>query len=203
MGAVEGFHGLTMRTLYLIPLLVLGAGAKLEFGPVAVANHEAGPKAGCDIDYGWLPGVEGTNKCYMLVKAFDNNVCHSGDDWGYGMSWFDAMQCCYFQHGYLAEPLNAEENDKIKTYLQISVGGDLQQYWWIGGTDMHHEGSWTWMSGAPWMFDSWADGEPNQNGNEDCTAYDCQAGFGWMDLYCDSDDTLGMPHHVVCEKIFE
>ena len=26
--------------------------------------------AGCDADYGWLPGVDGSGKCYMLVKDY-------------------------------------------------------------------------------------------------------------------------------------
>ena len=44
---------------------------------------------------------------------------------------------------------------------------------------MHHEGGWVWMSGAPWNFESWAENEPNQNGNEDCGAFDSQQpGFG-------------------------
>ena len=30
---------------------------------------QAGPRAGCDVDYGWLPGAAGTDKCYMLVKS--------------------------------------------------------------------------------------------------------------------------------------
>ena len=35
------------------------------------------------------------------------------------------------------------------------------------------------MSGAPWSFEPWGEGEPNQNGNEDCTAMDPQnEGFG-------------------------
>ena len=35
------------------------------------------------------------------------------------------------------------------------------------------------MSGAPWNFEHWNTGEPNQNGNEDCGAFDSQAeGFG-------------------------
>ena len=28
----------------------------------------------------------------------------------------------------------------------------------------HHQGVWTWMSGAPWSYDHWGEGEPNQVG---------------------------------------
>ena len=75
------------------------------------------------------------------------------------------------------------------------MGGDKQSSWWMGATDLHHEGSWVWMSGAvrlstsnhsqycllqPWSYEHWNEGEPNQNGNEDCGAFDSQAeGYGW------------------------
>merc|ERR1719232_1529461 len=98
------------------------------------------------------------------------------------MDWFDAMQCCYFQNAYLAEPTSQEEMDKIAMYLTISTGGDRQNTWWMGATDMHHEGGWAWMSGAPWNYENWNEGEPNQNGNEDCGAFDSQADglSGWI-----------------------
>ena len=64
-------------------------------------------------------------------------------------------------------------------------GGDKQNAWWLGGTDLHSEvrsqiihnfwyksdydtksvdptivqGSWIWMSGAPWSFAPWGEGE--------------------------------------------
>merc|ERR1712039_680205 len=167
-------------------LASVSAKGQLQFGPIAQANHERAAQATCDPDYGWLPGAGGTNKCYMLIKGFDSSTCYSSDPWGgYGMDWFDAMQCCYFQNSYLA----------------ISTGGHRQNAWWMGATDMHHEGGWSWMSGAPWSFENWNEGEPNQNGNEDCGAFDSQAdGFKWMDLECNSANH-GVPHYAVCEKM--
>ena len=51
----------------------------------------------------------------LLVRT-----CYAADPWGgYGMDWFDAMQCCYFQNSYLAEPTSQEEMDKIAMYLTI------------------------------------------------------------------------------------
>ena len=38
-----------------------------------------------------------------------------------GMSWFTAMECCYFKEGYLAERQNEEEQAKIVEY--ITAGG--------------------------------------------------------------------------------
>ena len=35
------------------------------------------------------------------------------------MDWFDAMQCCYFQNSYLAEPLSQAEMDVLRNYMMI------------------------------------------------------------------------------------
>merc|ERR1711970_1680154 len=186
---------LTMSPLLHLLLLAAGSWA----GPVApAAAGNTSSTAGCDGDYGWLPGVEGSGKCYMLVK--DYNQC--GGDFYYGMDWFDALACCYLQRGYLAEPTSEEEQTKINTYLTISNGGNVQNTWWIGGIDLHQEGVWTWMSGAPWSYEHWGEGEPNQNGNEDCLAIDPQnTNYGWMDLSCAGDNVV--PRYAVCEKIVE
>merc|ERR1712213_275960 len=186
---------------------VAGEGGNLEYGWLAEANHANGSKADvCDPDYGWLPGAEGTNKCYMLIKGFDSASCYSSDPYGgYGMDWFDAMQCCYFQNSYLAEPLSQAEMDVLRNYMMISNGNDRQNTWWMGATDMHLEGSWLWMSGAPWGFANWNEGEPNQNGNEDCGAFASQApdnSYKWMALECNSANH-GVPHYAVCEKLLQ
>ena len=54
----------------------------------------------------WVPG------CIAILRS----TCYGA---GYGLDWFDAMQCCYYQNAYLAEPQNQAEQDKINTYLTI------------------------------------------------------------------------------------
>merc|ERR1719436_1907868 len=92
---------------------VAGKGGKdLQYGWLAEANHQNGSKqAVCDPDYGWLPGPDGSNKCYMLIKGFDSTTCYPSDQYYYGMDWFDAMQCCYYQQAYLAEPTQNGDED--------------------------------------------------------------------------------------------
>merc|ERR1711963_1115418 len=49
----------------------------------AEANHNAKSTLGCDPDYGWSDGAEGSGKCYMLIKNFDYSTCYSdGADGG-------------------------------------------------------------------------------------------------------------------------
>ena len=42
-----------------------------------------------------------------------------------------------------------------------------------------------WMSGAPWSYDHWGEGEPNQAGNEDCGVFDPQnENYGVRGVLC-------------------
>ena len=50
---------------------IIGTSAKVQFGPIADANHHNSQEGECDPDLGWLAGADGSNKCYMLVKGFD------------------------------------------------------------------------------------------------------------------------------------
>merc|ERR1711988_646313 len=146
--------------LLLLPLLAGVHSRGLKFGPIAEANHNAKSTLGCDPDYGWSDGAEGSGKCYMLIKNFDYSTCYSdGGVGGFGMSWFDAMECCYYNKGYLAEPQSADEQAKIEEYIQIADGGTLGlSAWWLGGND--------------------------SNGLEDCIAIDSPKNYQWMDLNC-------------------
>ena len=43
-----------------------------------------------------------------------------------GMSWFTAMECCYYNKGYLAEPQNQAEQDKIVQYITAGTVSAVQ-----------------------------------------------------------------------------
>ena len=175
---------------------------------------------------------------YSIITILQDNsfpsTCYS-DTGYYGMDWFDAMQCCYYQvprpSGWvflylflsmvMSRNLWAKRNmtrsrstsPSVRIFI-LSVftwnrgfpkkkymganqaertqspanGGDKQNAWWLGGTDLHNEvrsqiihncwyksdydtksvdptivqGSWIWMSGAPWSFAPWGEGEWDQ-----------------------------------------
>merc|ERR1712211_151687 len=152
-----------MRAALLLLSLLAGVHSRgLKFGPIAEANHNAKSTLGCDPDYGWSDGAEGSGKRYMLIKNFDYSTCYSdGGVGGFGMSWFDAMECCYYNKGYLAEPQSADEQAKIEEYIQIADGGTLGlSAWWLGGNDMHQEGAWSWPSGQPFGYTNWIEANP-------------------------------------------
>merc|ERR1712098_705618 len=195
--------GLAMEgiKLLLASFLFIGGYCKVMFGPMSHKNHFAPePLAGCDPDYGWSEGAPGTGKCYMLIKD-NTNFCYSAS--GYGLSWFDAFECCYYNKGYLAEPQSAEEQAKIVEYIQIADGGPMGlTAYWLGGNDLHYEGNWLWPSGQPFGYTNWVDGEPNDtDGKEDCIAIDSPKEYQWMDLNCTDAIHGAVTHYAVCERM--
>ncbi len=73
------------------------------------------------------------------------------------VSWGDARDICASQGGYLATIQNAEENEFI---YRLTNGNS-----WLGATDQVEEGIWVWLSGEPWEYQNWEQGEPS-NGNQ-------------------------------------
>merc|ERR1712080_574858 len=142
-------------------------------------------------------------KCYMLVKNLDFSTCYSSDVTGYGMDWFDAMECCYYNGGYLAEPVSQEEQALLEKYIVDADGGGgfaLSAYW-LGGNDMHHENGWIWPSGSPMTYTDWVEGEPSGEDLQDCMAIDSPKEHKWMDLDCSQAQHANVLHFAACEKI--
>lgn len=70
------------------------------------------------------------------------------------MSWDEAAAVCEALGGRLACVTSAEENDFVCRQFAAD------RFCWLGGTDAGHEGDWRWVSGEPWGYTSWAEGEP-------------------------------------------
>ncbi|CAH1244651.1 PCSK9 [Branchiostoma lanceolatum] len=93
-----------------------------------------------------------------------------------------AEAACATDGGIVAEPRNRAVNDiliKLKTSLNPRVR------FWLGLTDREKEGTWRWNDGEELdrsSFTSWADGEPNQAGNEDCAVVEVDS--KWNDVPC-------------------
>merc|ERR1719158_2349151 len=70
-----------MFQLLLSLVLVLGSSveASVQYGPLALANHQAGPGAACDPDFGWLPGPEGSSSpLSSSLEAVSRPRCSMG-----------------------------------------------------------------------------------------------------------------------------
>ena len=100
------------------------------------------------------------------------------------LTWDLALADCEAWGGSLVAITSSEENT-----LVLGFAGDDT---WLGGTDAAVEGTWTWVSGELWGYESWEAGEPNDSGN--CLQVWHAAAEGWDDTTCDTEKAY------VCER---
>ena len=63
---------------------------------------------------------------------------------------YAAQEFCAEQGGYLVTISDEAENEFVNTFKPAN-GGAM----WIGGTDVGHAGTWTWVNGDPWVYENW------------------------------------------------
>jgi hypothetical protein len=85
--------------------------------------------------------------------------------------WTDARTACANMGGHLVTITSAAEN----TFIY-----NLWPSGWIGLTDEVTEGTWRWVTGEAYSYQSWNPGEPNNAGNEDYIQF--VGGGRWNDL---------------------
>jgi len=91
---------------------------------------------------------------------FEGSVYQVFDE---GMTWYEAKAYCESVGGHLATITSQAEQDYIEGLL---VGYNRNVYW-LGGTNRTQSGQWEWITGEPFEFTNWIEGEPNNyNGNE-------------------------------------
>ena len=74
------------------------------------------------------------------------------------LTWEEAKAACEAKGGHLATITSEEEQKKLNLYN----GGNHNL--WIGGYK-NAEGQWCWVTGEPWEYENWGDGEPNNSSN--------------------------------------
>jgi hypothetical protein len=61
---------------------------------------------------------------------------------------------------------------------------------WLGGTDQAQEMVWVWVTGEPFVFENFRDGEPNDGNSdqiaEDCLVLESDTAGTWDDRSCTS-----------------
>lgn len=108
-------------------------------------------------------------------------------------TWTEAKALAEEKGGYLAIINSEEENDYIKTLLQLE---GVKMYW-IGGNDLEN-GVYTWIDDTPIQYSDWHDGEPNgdQGIEHYMSIYQIGGIWKWNDLPDDVgeyyEDSLGM-----------
>lgn len=76
------------------------------------------------------------------------------------MNWHQARDYCTSRGGHLATIQDASE-DEFLYQLTSRTGETL-----LGATDEVEEGVWVWVTGEPWDYENWDEGEPNNYGDQ-------------------------------------
>jgi hypothetical protein len=104
-------------------------------------------------------------------------------------TWAEAEADCVTRGGHLISVHDQATQDFLTANAFVIAGGD----WWIGLNDLANEGLFVWSDDTAVDFTSWAGGEPNNAGDEDCVHFPIWAGGNWNDLPC------GAQGRYICE----
>ncbi|XP_068563091.1 CD209 antigen-like protein E [Cebidichthys violaceus] len=153
---------------------------KTQMEIAALKSHIPMIKDGCRH---CLPGWTFVNSmCYYF--AFSDAILRR--------SWHEARQFCKNQGGDLAVMDSREKHlaitDLINNY-HVPHASIFYSGFWIGLRDVEEEGTWKWLDGTRLTQGYWNDGEPNDQGNEDCAAtYPRSNPFkAWNDAPCNHE----------------
>jgi hypothetical protein len=150
-------------------------------------GNQPGPDAGGDKNDD-LPGADAappppdavpTVACPGgLLEGNDPTTGHCFAFFPAPQSWDAAVSACTAlgPTAHLAALDTASENETAAMVL----GGNQA---WIGANDVTTEGSYEWVTGDPVDFTSWREGQPNNQGNEDCVMMRGSDGT-WEDRLC-------------------
>lgn len=96
-------------------------------------------------------------------------------------TWSDAEADCVDQGGHLISIHSQGIQDFVTSEAFAIQGTD----WWHGFNDIAAEGTFAWSDNTMVNFLAWADGEPNNAGDEDCANLTPWGDGRWNDLFCD------------------
>ena len=108
-------------------------------------------------------------------------------------SWSDAAAYCESKGGHLATLTSSAQNEAAYKAMTQKSGGACVYF---GLSDDSAEGTWTWITGEPYSYSCWQQGEPNGAANENFGAfYDGTGTAKWVDA--DFKEQSSKP--VICE----
>ncbi|KAK1879625.1 Lactose-binding lectin l-2 [Dissostichus eleginoides] len=101
--------------------------------------------------------------CPSLWTSFDGR-CYKYI--GTQATWARAELQCVSQGGNLVSIHSRAEEDFVK--LLIKLSDPAEGITWIGLSDIYEQGRWVWSDGCAAKYFFWNQGEPNNQGGEDC-----------------------------------
>merc|ERR1719513_391649 len=103
------------------------------------------------------------------------------------ISWVEAMDICDRMGGYLAEIQTQEQAELIASIAMVEESLTGVGSWWIGLTDMSHEGRWMWShSSIDSAYTDWLPGHPSTepHNTDDCVSISLFDNLLWRDAPC-------------------
>ncbi len=148
------------------------------------------------------PGLAGENtqavgitKCLDCDGTVYNDHCYKilgGEvDWGTAK-----YNCDGGWGGYLVSINDSAEQNAVKGMIWDNA--------WIGLTDQDNEGNFKWTNNEAVSYTSWASGQPNDVGTQDCVMMYKDNGYDWNDMRCDNNNTMSSNNAKmsICEKAY-
>ncbi|XP_052610693.1 CD209 antigen-like protein 2 [Peromyscus californicus insignis] len=109
-------------------------------------------------------------------------------------SWEASASSCQDLGAHLVI-INSVEEQRFMKYWNVRKN----QRSWIGLSDLRREDSWQWVDGTPLQLSFWKEGEPNNDGDEDCVELFTD---DWNDNKCTEQNfwvceqpSVPCPHH--------
>lgn len=82
------------------------------------------------------------------------------------MTWDEAKVHAEQLGGHLVVISSEEEHLKVMEAVGSGIADNMYRPW-IGLSDFGHEGNWAWVTGEPFGYARWRDGEPSNGGNQE------------------------------------
>jgi len=177
--------------------------AAVSNSPVGTAGPDGrGKGGGGGKENHWLSRCQYVGQALYGDEVFAYNGHHYqiiGGNWA-KLTWkqveMDAWSRCYGGvPGYLATVDDAAENAFLLNKMTSHQGYAHGDQGWIGANDMQSEGTFAWLDGfmggtefykdgapLPGKYSNFKEGEPNENGEEDCVVMDAEG--TWNDDSC-------------------
>ena len=135
--------------------------------------------AGWDVDFVNY-GLNGNGSNNIGKSIPDDAVMFNGHYYYVFMagSWSEANWMCQNLGGHLATLTSSEENTFVFDYMKsLNINRAF-----FGATDENSEGTWKWVTGEPFDYTNWANGEPNNDGKENYIEfYSGASDYKWND----------------------
>jgi len=157
------------QTVQLREIDSFSVGSMLEDGKLKAAAVECS-------GLGW---VYHQGYCYLFTSRHEDFLI--------------AEELCNEQDAYLADVLSKDENDFIKSVLNVINPKDGTDYW-LGGLDADKDKGMQWISGAEMVFKDFKDGEP---AGSPYTHMNFDDGFQWDT----KDDANDKDNGFICKRV--